>query len=279
MQGKKIGIALAGGGARGAYQVGALEVLKAHGYLDNIHAISGVSVGSLNACLLAMDRIDLAEKLWLDLEENDLFDTDVNWFEVLRQQNLKLLNKGVFDTSRLEKIIDDNIDFDLIRQKDVYVTTAYVADKEVGLFDTITLGLKNFFEKDGRVIYNHLKTMSNDEIKTTILASCALPVMFKPVSIHGKTFYDGGILDNESYKPLIDAGCDEIIFIDLWRFKLRHFPRKSHVDGVNIRHIHPKKSLKGIMDFDHDKIMYRFNQGKLDAKHAINQWIEANNKT
>lgn len=275
MKGKKIGIALAGGGARGAYQVGALEVLKAHGYLDNVHAISGVSVGSLNACLLAMERIDLAETLWLNLKENDLFDTDVNWFEVLFKQNFKLLHEGVFDTDRLEKIIDETIDFEAIKTKNVFVTTAYVTDRDIGLLDTLTLGIKNFFEKDGRVTYNHLKHMSNEDIKTTLLASCAVPIMFKPIKIKGKTYYDGGILDNASFKPLIEAGCDEIIFIDLWRFKFRHFPRKKTINGVKIHHIYPRKNLRGIMDFNHDRIEERFKQGKLDAKQAINQWIKS----
>ena len=44
----KIGIALGGGGARGALQIGQLKVLKEYGILDIYDAMSGTSIGSMN---------------------------------------------------------------------------------------------------------------------------------------------------------------------------------------------------------------------------------------
>ena len=49
---KKIGIALSGGGARGAYQIGVWKALKEHGIDTKISAYAGASVGSLNAFLI-----------------------------------------------------------------------------------------------------------------------------------------------------------------------------------------------------------------------------------
>ena len=66
---KKIGLALAGGGARGAYQIGAWKALKELGIDKQISAYSGASVGSLNAVLFAMEDYNLARETWLKLEK------------------------------------------------------------------------------------------------------------------------------------------------------------------------------------------------------------------
>ena len=57
---KKLGIAFAGGGARGAYQIGAWKALKEAGIDQQISVYSGASVGSLNAAMFAMGDYDLA---------------------------------------------------------------------------------------------------------------------------------------------------------------------------------------------------------------------------
>ena len=48
-EGKGIGLVLAGGGGKGAYQVGVLKVLQEQGLLQDVTAISGPSIGAVNA--------------------------------------------------------------------------------------------------------------------------------------------------------------------------------------------------------------------------------------
>ena len=50
---KEYGIVLDGGGARGAYQIGAWKALKEAGV--KINAVAGTSVGALNGALICMD--------------------------------------------------------------------------------------------------------------------------------------------------------------------------------------------------------------------------------
>ena len=45
----KLGICLSGGGARGAYQIGALIALRDLGIFSDAIAFSGSSIGSINA--------------------------------------------------------------------------------------------------------------------------------------------------------------------------------------------------------------------------------------
>ncbi len=59
----KLGLVLAGGGAKGAYQVGCWRALRACGVMQ-FGAIAGTSVGALNAVLVAQDDYDKAESIW-----------------------------------------------------------------------------------------------------------------------------------------------------------------------------------------------------------------------
>lgn len=63
---------LSGGGAKGAFSVGALKVLtEVRGALD-FDIISGTSTGSLIAALLAAGRLDLLEEIYLNVDNTDI---------------------------------------------------------------------------------------------------------------------------------------------------------------------------------------------------------------
>ena len=61
---EKIGLVLSGGGAKGAYEVGCWKAFEEYGVAENVKAMSGTSVGSLNAALFACNSASIAEYLW-----------------------------------------------------------------------------------------------------------------------------------------------------------------------------------------------------------------------
>lgn len=69
--GKRIGLVLAGGGAKGAYQVGCLRALRQAG-LDDFSAISGSSVGAIHGVLLATGKLERASEAWSRLRFRDI---------------------------------------------------------------------------------------------------------------------------------------------------------------------------------------------------------------
>ena len=69
---KGIGLVLAGGGAKGAYQVGVWEALCEMGLDRIITGFSGASIGSINALLFASADFDEVKQLWLKATE-DIF--------------------------------------------------------------------------------------------------------------------------------------------------------------------------------------------------------------
>lgn len=77
----KLGLALSGGGARGAFQVGVYEVLAAHSlFADGPHVLSGASAGAINAALIAAGK-DAAElrAFWHDLADDPPVDASVSF--------------------------------------------------------------------------------------------------------------------------------------------------------------------------------------------------------
>ena len=59
------GLVLAGGGAKGSYQVGVWRALQELHWVPDI--ITGASVGTLNGCMFAMGKAEEAEALWRSL--------------------------------------------------------------------------------------------------------------------------------------------------------------------------------------------------------------------
>ncbi len=255
---RKLGVALAGGGARGAYQVGALKALRERGHLENIHAISGASIGSINACLLAMGDLRQAADVWLTLDESKLLTVRDNLFRRFFEERTDFVRHGVYETDHLEEWLDSLLDYETIRRHSIYVATSYVGEEDANLFELMTLNLRNLFDKEGLIRYPLLSEMSDEHIRKTILASCAIPVFFRPVVIEKKSYYDGGVLDNTPYRPLVEAGCEEIIVIDLFRI---NFKRRREWEGVPLYNLYPRKHLRGVLDFSREQILRRFELG------------------
>ncbi len=65
--------------------------------------------------------------------------------------------------------------------------------------------------RTGKVEY--LPVTAEDRNFTVLRASCALPIMFKPIEIEGEKYLDGGVGDPIPYKRAFQDGCDKIIVI------------------------------------------------------------------
>ncbi len=267
----KKGIVLSGGGARGAYQIGVLRAFQEADFLSDIAAYSGASVGSLNATLLASGNIDRAEEIWFSMEKRKLFDEEQSFFKRLFQDGRELVFKGFYKTDKLEKMIEDLIDYNAVYDHDIYVSTSLAGDENVGFFELMSINLRNAFRKDTLSRYQCLKELEQEEIKQTLLASCAIPVVFKPIVINGQTYYDGGVLDNVPVKPLIEAGCKEIFIIDVFRMRRQKTPIPK---DVKVHHIKPSKNLRGIMDFSQELIDKRYQIGLEDGRKFVKQYLK-----
>ena len=71
---KTYSIALEGGGAKGAYEVGVWKALDEAGV--QFDAVAGTSVGALNGAMMVMGELEQAIRLWENIKFSQVFDAD-----------------------------------------------------------------------------------------------------------------------------------------------------------------------------------------------------------
>ncbi|NIO68755.1 MAG: patatin, partial [Anaerolineae bacterium] len=175
---RKIGLALGGGGARGAAHVGVLRVLEREGIRPDY--VVGVSAGSVvGAGYCAGMSVAEMEELALDLQ----------WSKLGRIVRPRL---GFFDSQRLES----------------YVTEV------IGDFQFADLAIP-FSAVAADILTGQLVVLKEGSVAWAVRASCALPGIFTPVERGDQLLVDGGTINNLPVSVAQEMGADYIIAVDL----------------------------------------------------------------
>jgi NTE family protein len=212
-RGKRINLALQGGGAHGAFTWGVLDHLLEHGRIE-IEGISGASAGALNAIMLADGltrggpeeaRARLAE-FWravsVDGHLPDLQRSVVErLFPFVPRQGLWLGTMSRFlspydlnplNINPLKELIGRFVDFEAIRHGDgpeLFISATNVQTGELRVF-------------------------TRGEITPeVVMASAALPLLFRAVEIDGVPYWDGGYSGNPAVVPFLRATTTEDVLI------------------------------------------------------------------
>jgi len=248
------GLVLQGGGAKGAYEAGAIKALnKKKIYFD---CACGTSIGAINAAFYSMRRCDLLNELWLETDTEDLFGLDYRILDnfsdgIFKKSDIKkglnfltqtIKNNGI-DTYRMKKLLHKYIDEDRIRKSkiDFAMNTYSLSDmKPVEVF-------KNDIPKGKLVEY--------------LLSSAYLPFFKFEKIIDNKYYIDGGIYSDCPVDMLIDQGYKEIYVIKAWRTKIKY----KHKKNLKIHIISPRENLGSIMTFTKESSIYRMNLGYYDT--------------
>ena len=249
-------LVLEGGGAKGAYQIGAWKALKEAGV--KINAVAGTSVGALNGALICMDDVDKALNLWENISYSKVMDVDdtimndlLNRTGKIRENTKEVLriikDKGA-DVTPLKNMISENIDEEIIRNGHIN-------------FYLLTFSLSDFRELD-----LDLKEEPEGLLEDYLLASAYLPV-FKNEKLHGKKYMDGGIINNVPLSSLITRGYKNIIMIRI--FGIGREPKVKIPDDVEVYSIEPKVNLGNILDFSSSKSRRNIKIGYYDACRFI----------
>lgn len=255
MQLNEFGLVLAGGGAKGAYQIGALKALAELGLFGNIRAISGTSIGGINLSLVLGSTIEKGYEAWKGFAGTDFLEFDKTGFDITKYGD------GIFTRESLRKIINENVDYDKITNSEIpaYVTVCY---KDENMQD--------------KARYVKLNGLDQDTIEKYLMATSAIPVVYDAVDIDGLLMFDGGVLDNTPITPLYSDGNKNIIVISNdYQYKTD----KSLFPGANIIDIVPSGSLDmdmgiGTVDLDNTHSIYRLSLGYYDAKYSLQAYLE-----
>ena len=258
---KEYGIVLEGGGARGAYQIGAWKALKEAGI--RIKGISGASVGALNGALMCMDDLEKAEHIWENISYSKVMDVDDGIMEKMMSLNLKtedfqeiagaikriFADKGL-DVTPLRNLITETVDEEKIRNspRDLFVVTYSLSDMKKMLID--------------------VKALPEGQIGDMLLAS-AYFFAFKNEKLGGKRYMDGGSVDNVPVEPLLDAGYKDIIILRIYGIG-RDSERFLEIpEGTSVYRIAPRQDLGGILDFNKKKAKKNMLLGYYDAQRML----------
>ena len=106
---------IAGGGGKGAYQVGVLKVLQEQGLLQDVSVISGASIGAVNAMLYSMNNMDRMYQAWDEIDMDTVFDVDLNMLTE---------NRMYFSRNEMLAMFEKYIDMEMIKadSRDIYVS-------------------------------------------------------------------------------------------------------------------------------------------------------------
>ncbi|PJA30326.1 MAG: hypothetical protein CO189_00255 [candidate division Zixibacteria bacterium CG_4_9_14_3_um_filter_46_8] len=188
-------LVLSGGGAKGCFQVGALDYLINTKNLS-FDLICGVSVGALNGAMIAQSDFELLKQVWLNITSaRDTYRK--RWGFILGIGHIlgALLGKdSLYDNTPLKNLIDRYID-----QAKIISSGRRLRVGAVSLYD-------------GAI---HSIPESHPNLKMAILASTAIPLAFSPINISDDlmSMVDGGVRDVTPLKEAIDLGADEIYVI------------------------------------------------------------------
>lgn len=256
---KEYGLVLEGGGAKGAYQIGAWKALREEGV--KIRGLSGVSVGALNGALICMDNLEKANEIWENISYSQVMDVDdaqmdsilrgdlknVNINDVV-QEGLKVIKDHGMDVTPLKNLISRVCDEDLIRNSpmDFYIVTYSLSDH--------------------RLIDINAKDVPEGLIPDMLLASAYLPT-FKREPLHGKRYIDGGVQDRVPLDSLISRGYQDIIVLRIYGFGVEK--RVKIPDDVNVIDIAPRQNLGGVLEFDSARSRKNMKLGYYDAKRMM----------
>lgn len=191
-------LVLSGGGAKGAFQAGALKVLREAGY--SFDAISGVSVGTLNGVMLATGQYDELLEVWEKITP-DLVLRKTSLLTLARQYLVYKLGFGSPPVSRFNN------------EPLQHLIHHYLKDKRVKLpfhFGYVKLESGEYVKATIRRTDEH--TIDKKDLKR-ILASTAIPVYFNPVHIGDFTAVDGGLRNISPIKEVLPYKPDRMIII------------------------------------------------------------------
>lgn len=248
------GLVLSGGGAKGAYQLGAWKALQETNMMDSIKAVSGASIGALNAAFFATENYQQAENAWNAINLLTVYDSTLDLIDG---------KEGTFSREGMLQLLDKYLDISKLTHSDMPI------------YCSITKLLNN---KEQYVEYEMLNGKSEYAIKQILLATSALPIIHEPILYGDGIYRDGGLTDNFPIKPLYDLGYRNIIAIGLKKELASSIASFSDVNFITIfPSYHLGDLFTGTMNFTQKHIQFCKKLGYLDTKRILHEYKRIQN--
>ncbi len=231
----KIALVLAGGAARGAYEVGVVqhiveEVARDLGRDVPLDILCGTSVGALNVCALAAfadeprARVARLADVWTGLHISELVKVDLHGLLAMGRGLLRsssspatpVPESALLESKGLERILSAAIPFERI---DEHLARGLISAVTVSTTHVRTGRTVVFVQRaePGLPPWSHDPTITPRATALRLqhaMASAAIPMLFRAIRIDGEYHCDGGLRQNVPLSPARRLGAGGLIVVN-----------------------------------------------------------------
>lgn len=261
----KQAIALAGGGTKGAYQVGAWKAMRELGIPFDI--VTGTSIGSVTAALMVQGDFDRAWELWthiteeqIMLEREDATPREKRELAALAEHPEQLIAR-VKDWADLNRRTADITPYRALVHQYLDEARFFASPVDFGL---MTARFPSFQPVEVRK-----QDIAPGYLPQWILASSACYPMFPMCEIDGQNYLDGAYSDNLPISTAFRLGADRVIAIGL----KPETPEKKYTNHPLVTYIAPAEPLGKLLEFDPDALHHSIALGYTDTLRVLGSYI------
>ena len=240
-------LVLAGGGARGSYQVGVWRALMELDWHPQI--ITGTSVGGLNGAMFVLDLYETARDMWLTIRSRDVMELPEENADLsaLHQFLRRVVKAGGMDVTPLEEIVERVLDEDALRAA------------------PIRFGIVTVEQRGLRPRELTLEDIPAGQVRDYLMASAACFPALRARQIDGVKFLDGGYSDNMPTGLAKTMGAEELVCVDLEGVGIT----RPNLTGLPTTMIRSYWELGDILHFDPDTAKRNMELGYYDTRRAM----------
>lgn len=207
----KLGLAMSGGGIKGAAHIGVIQALQEENIKVDI--VGGTSIGSIVAALYAMEYTPKEMLKLFNYFSKLIFKNSAMYTDPRGKKLLSIQAGGLYSGENIAFAIEEAGKYKNIKKlQDLKIPIVIPA---VDLRDSE----KYVFTNMGKI---NDKYLNKADISTAVRASSSYPAIFAPCIYNKHKFVDGGILDNIPVEEVKKIGADKVIAV---RFKLNKTSR------------------------------------------------------
>jgi NTE family protein len=226
MKERNTALVLGGGGSRGAYEAGVWQALTELGV--EFSMVCGVSVGSINAALVAQGDVDKANNLWKQIATDMVFDVSPD--ATAKDFAIEFIKKGGASVTSLKALVEKYLDEDAVRRSSI----------ELGLLTTEFPSLKP--------CPLWISDIPEGRLADYIVASSAAFPAVHYYEVDGVKYIDGGYSNNLPIPMAMDHGATDCIAVYM-NAPGKYYPEQAeNVENVTL--IKSKWDLGDFLVFD-----------------------------
>lgn len=283
----RCGIVFSGGGAKGAYQIGAWKYLHEQELDRKINGVAGASVGALNSLLFAQGDFDKALEVWMSIHTEDLTRVDPasifrSLCDVLGKVSSPLVSAAgaLADLSKSHKTHEEWLGFFASQKRLQELIDTFVEPEKV--LHSAKLVYSSLCQIPSLQPYYVCWKLrdSFDDIRDLVLTSAAMPLLYPARYFDKRLCIDGGVVDNLPVAKLADI-YDEVIVVHLspeWDAReckqWNHSFGKLQTSRARLYHVYPSTSqnmsgLSSVLEISPELTQWRIELGYQDAQKQL----------